>query len=53
MNLSKLIFDLVKFRIKGIKYVNFWISYDFPPNDYYSFLISNKTITLRNWTNKK
>lgn len=49
MKISKLIFDLIKFRIKGIKYVNFWVSYDCPPSDYYNFLISDKTITLKNW----
>lgn len=52
MKLSRLIIDLIKFRFKGIKYVNFWISYEYPPSDGYSFLISDKTITLRNWEDK-
>lgn len=49
MKLSKLILYLFKFRLQGIKYVNFWISFDYPPNECYNFLISDKTITLKNW----
>lgn len=47
--LSKFIFDLIILRLKGIKYVDFWISYDIPPNDCYYFIISDKKVCIKNW----
>lgn len=46
MKLSVLIFSLLKFRIKGIKHIDFFVSRDIPPVDYCSFLISDKTKTI-------
>lgn len=53
MKITSLIIQLLKYRLKGYTTVDFWISYDFPPNDYCYFIKSkyepNKRITLRNW----
>lgn len=50
MLLSKFIIQLIKFKLKGIKYVDFYVSYDIPPVDFCSFYISDKTLTIRNFT---
>lgn len=53
MILSSFILKLVKFRLRGIKYVNFYVSYDIPPIDYPSFFVSDKTLTVQNFSLSK
>lgn len=56
MKISNLIFDLIKYRLKGYKFLDFWIGYNYPPSDYCNFVKTNctfdKSITLRNWTDE-
>lgn len=53
MKISRLILDLVKYRLKGYKMIDFWIGYEYPPSDICNFVVSDcnydKSITLRNW----
>lgn len=53
MKISRLILDLVKYRLKGYKIIDFHIG-EYPPNDCCNFIINkhNKIITLRNWIDK-
>lgn len=55
MKITSLVFKLIKFRLKGFKFIDFWIDYNLPPNDYCDFIINNsnfnKYITLKNWIN--
>ncbi len=49
MKLSKFIIKLIKFRLKGIKFVNFYVSFDIPPTDFCSFFVSDRTLTVQNF----
>ena len=53
MKISRLILDLLKYRLKGYKMVDFWVGEDYPPSDVCNFIERDckydKSITLRNW----
>lgn len=49
MKLNSFILELIKFRLRGIKYVDFYVSFDIPPIDYPSFFVSDKTLTIQNF----
>jgi len=51
MKLSVFILKLILFRLKGIKYVNFFVSFGIPPADIPSFYVSDKTLTIQNFSN--
>ncbi len=53
MKISKLIIELIKYRLKGFILIDFWAVDNYPPSDYCNFVISDcnydKSITLRNF----
>ncbi len=49
MLLSRFIIKLIKFRLKGIKFVNFYVSFEIPPVEVCSFFVSDRTLTVQNF----
>lgn len=52
MKIFVLVLKLINFRLKGYKYIEFWVSDNIPASDFCDFIIKDKeTICLLNFIN--